>query len=213
MRTLTPVISFIKVVSHSRGRDIINDTNTNNNNLNTNSNPNLQQQGSNAQVSGNQPVNQINENSNHNNNTNYNNINYLLDNSLNNYSSADYIVNNNNEEFSESNNNNRNFDTQLDEIFDQLTYAIRNEKQNLKNEKLLFLKEKQKFLDFKNNEKFKLEKEKEQYKENLKIIDGINIKDSDILDLDIGGTQKITTSRNTLIKVKSYFISSILTQD
>ena len=73
--------------------------------------------------------------------------------------------------------------------------------QNLKNEKLLFLKDKQKFIDFKNNEKYKLEKEKEQYKENLKIIENINIKDSDILDLDIGGTQKITTSRNTLIKV------------
>jgi hypothetical protein len=82
-----------------------------------------------------------------------------------------------------------------------LTYAIRNEKQNLKNEKLLFLKDKQKFIDFKNNEKYKLEKEKEQYKENLKIIENINIKDSDILDLDIGGTQKITTSRNTLTKV------------
>lgn len=82
-----------------------------------------------------------------------------------------------------------------------MTYAIRNEKQNLKNEKLLFLKDKQKFIDFKNNEKYKLEKEKEQYKENLKIIENINIKDSDILDLDIGGTQKITTSRNTLTKV------------
>ncbi len=71
----------------------------------------------------------------------------------------------------------------------------------MKNEKLLFLKDKQKFIDFKNNEKYKLEKEKEQYKENLKIIENINIKDSDILDLDIGGTQKITTSRNTLTKV------------
>jgi hypothetical protein len=125
----------------------------------------------------------------------------LLDNSLNNYSSTDNIINNyNNEDFSETNNN-RNFDTQLDEIFDQLTYAIRNEKQNLKNEKILFMKEKQKFLDFKNNERFKLEKEKEQYKENLKIIESINIKDTEILDLDIGGTQKITTSRSTLTKV------------
>jgi ribosomal protein S18 len=63
------------------------------------------------------------------------------------------------------------------------------------------MKEKQKFLDFKNNERFKLEKEKEQYKENLKIIESINIKDTEILDLDIGGTQKITTSRSTLTKV------------
>ncbi len=160
---------------------------------------NPSQNQSNNAASNNQLNQPNNENSSNNNNANYNNINYLLDNSLNNYSSADYILNNN-EDFSESNNN-RNFDTQLDEIFDQLTYAIRNEKQNLKNEKLLFLKDKQKFIDFKNNEKYKLEKEKEQYKENLKIIENINIKDSDILDLDIGGTQKITTSRNTLTKV------------
>jgi len=81
-----------------------------------------------------------------------------------------------------------------------LTYAIRNEKQNLKNEKLVFLKEKQKFLEFKNTEKQKLEKEKDQFKENLKIIESVNIKDSDILDLDVGGTQKITTLRSTLLK-------------
>lgn len=189
--------NIINEVSHSRGRDIINDINNNNVNNNNVINPNHNQ--SNNAASNNQPNQANNENSSNNNNANYNNINYLLDNSLNNYSSADYILNNN-EDFSESNNN-RNFDTQLDEIFDQLTYAIRNEKQNLKNEKLLFLKDKQKFIDFKNNEKYKLEKEKEQYKENLKIIENINIKDSDILDLDIGGTQKITTSRNTLIKV------------
>lgn len=142
--------------------------------------------------------------------SNYNNINYLLDNSLNNNSSADYMINNNPEDFSESNNYiNRNFDTQLDEIFDQLTYAIRNEKQNLKNEKLLYLKDKQRFLDFKNNERYKLDKEKEQYKENIKIIESINIKDSDILDLDIGGTQKITTSRTTLLKVVLTYYNSI----
>jgi len=55
-------------------------------------------------------------------------------------------------------------------------------------------------LDFKNGEKFKLEKEKDQFKENLKIIESVNIKDTDILDLDIGGTQKITTLRSTLLK-------------
>jgi len=55
-------------------------------------------------------------------------------------------------------------------------------------------------VDFKNGEKFKLEKEKDQFKENLKIIESVNIKDTDILDLDIGGTQKITTLRSTLLK-------------
>ena len=35
----------------------------------------------------------------------------------------------------------------------------------------------------------------------MKIVENLNIKGSDILDLDIGGTQKITTSRSTLMKV------------
>lgn len=153
------------------------------------------------------PANILQENSSQQNNNHFNNINYFLDNSLNNYSSSDNIMNNyNGDEFSESHNN-RNFDSQLDEIFDQLTYAIRTEKQNLKNDRILFVKEKQKFMDFKNCERFKLEKDKEQYKENLKIIESINVKDTDILDLDIGGTQKITTGRNTLTKVQSLVTS------
>ena len=196
MRISRHVIYIINSVSHSRGRDIINETNINPIN-NTH-----QIQSSQIQRNIIASNTNHNESSNNNNNVNnYNNINYLLDNSLNNYSSADYIINNN-EDFSDSNNyNNRNFDTQLDEIFDQLTYAIRNAKQNVKKEKLLFLKDKEKYLDFKNNERFKLEKEKEQYKENLKIIESINFNNAEILDLDIGGTHKITTSRNTLIKV------------
>ena len=47
----------------------------------------------------------------------------------------------------------------------------------------------------------KLDKEKDQWKENLKIVDSLNCKESDILDLDIGGTHKITTTRSTLTKV------------
>jgi len=47
----------------------------------------------------------------------------------------------------------------------------------------------------------KIEKEKELWKENLKIVDNQKCKETDILDLDIGGTHKITTTRNTLTKV------------
>ena len=50
-------------------------------------------------------------------------------------------------------------------------------------------------------EVLKLEKEKEQLKKNLKIIDNLNCKESDILDINVGGTHKISTSRNTLTKV------------
>jgi hypothetical protein len=47
----------------------------------------------------------------------------------------------------------------------------------------------------------KIDKEKEQWKENIKIVESLNCKETDILDLDIGGTHKFTTTRSTLIKV------------
>jgi hypothetical protein len=47
----------------------------------------------------------------------------------------------------------------------------------------------------------KLEKEKETWVENLKIVESVNCKESDILDLDVGGTQKFSTTRSTLTKV------------
>lgn len=124
--------------------------------------------------------------------------NHVTDNSgYDNYSSEF----NNNEDYSESNNNNRNFETQMDDIFDQLTNAITTEKQNFKNEKSNLLKEKQKFSELKKIEKIKIEKDKEIWKENNRIVESLNIKETDILDLDIGGTQKITTTRATLLKV------------
>jgi hypothetical protein len=70
----------------------------------------------------------------------------------------------------------------------------------LRSEKANILKARQKFVEFKNQEMVKLEKEKELWKENSKIVDGLKCKESDILDLDIGGTHKITTTRSTLIK-------------
>jgi len=178
------------IVSHSHAREIINETNNINNNQNIHRISQINNDRASTNINRNQTIN----------NNNINNINYFLDNSLNNYSSSDLMINN--EELSHSYNYfNRNFDSQLDEIFDQLNYAIKNEKQNLKNEKYTFLKDKQKFINFKKNERLKLEKEKDQFEENLKIIQSINIIDTDILDLDIGGIHKISTSRSTLIKV------------
>jgi len=56
------------------------------------------------------------------------------------------------------------------------------------------------------SEVLKIEKEKELWKENLKIVDNLKCKETDILDLDLGGTHKITTTRNTLTKVKFILI-------
>jgi hypothetical protein len=79
----------------------------------------------------------------------------------------------------------------------------------LKNEKLNLQKAKQKFMEFKAQEIVKIDKEKEQWKENLKIVDSLKCKESDILDLDIGGTYKITTTRSTLTKYPNSALSAM----
>lgn len=72
---------------------------------------------------------------------------------------------------------------------------------NLKQEKSNLQKAKQKFHEHKTQELIKIDKEKDQWKENLKIVESQKCKESDILDLDISGTHKITTTRSTLTKV------------
>lgn len=47
----------------------------------------------------------------------------------------------------------------------------------------------------------KLQREREQWIEKIRIGDKYKAKETDILDLDIGGAQKITTTRGTLMKV------------
>lgn len=47
----------------------------------------------------------------------------------------------------------------------------------------------------------KHEKEVEQWKKSLQIVEGINYSPSDLFDLDIGGTEKMSTTRATLRKV------------
>jgi len=63
------------------------------------------------------------------------------------------------------------------------------------------LKDKKKFLLHKTHELSKIENSKSQWDNNVKLIESNNCKETDILDIDIGGTHRITTSRCTLIKV------------
>ena len=78
---------------------------------------------------------------------------------------------------------------------------------NLKNEKLNLKREKNKFSEKKNLEFSKLEQETEQWAENLKIVESLKCNETDIIDLDVGGTQKFSTTRSTLMKV---FISWLI---
>ena len=67
----------------------------------------------------------------------------------------------------------------------------------------------QNFIEFNSNEKNKIEKEKEKWKKNLKIASDMIVKNDDIVDLDIGGTYKISTSRLTLTKVNLFFSNNL----
>jgi len=62
-------------------------------------------------------------------------------------------------------------------------------------------------MDYRTLEMQKVEKDKLIHNENLKIVESLKSKDSDIFDLDIGGTHKISTSKNTLTKV--YYIIQV----
>jgi len=160
-------------------------------------------------------INRGNSNTENTNNINSNNNILLRENSINEFSNFNLNVYSeltgaNIDANSESGYNNRNFDSQLYEIFDNLTFLITTEKyeaflfifrNNLKTEKLNLQKAKNKFIEFKNHEMTKIDKEKEIWKENLKIVESLKCKETDILDLDIGGTHKITTTRSTLTKV------------
>jgi hypothetical protein len=105
--------------------------------------------------------------------------------------------------------NNRNFESQIDEIYDSLTYLITSEKNNLKSDKLNLKRERNKFSEKKNSEVNKFEQEKEQWAENLKIVESLKCKETDILDLDIGGTQKFSTTRSTLMKYANSALSAM----
>lgn len=101
-------------------------------------------------------------------------------------------------------------ESQIDDIYDQFTYAISTEKQNLRNDKANLNKEKKKFLEMKTLEIQKLQKDREEWKERIRIINETSTKETDIIDLDIGGTQKITTTRGTLTKVLLYLLSILI---
>lgn len=79
----------------------------------------------------------------------------------------------------------------------------------MKNEKIRILYEKQKFMADKNAEYVKLERDKEEYKRNLSQIEDLLFKESEIVDLDIGGTHRVTTSKKTLCKFPNSSLAAL----
>ena len=89
------------------------------------------------------------------------------------------------------------FNSNINSIQSKIIELINNEKENISNEVQTISRLKQKLNDFKNNENLKLKKEKESwlntfYKDNNVV--------NEIIDLNIGGTVKLSTTRATLTK-------------
>ena len=97
--------------------------------------------------------------------------------------------------------NSSNFENNIDDIYNNISSMINNEKAKLQKERENIAKTKKEFNEYKAQEITKLEKEKVLLKESLKL--GQNEKESDIIDLNIGGTHEITTTRSTLAKYKN----------
>ena len=118
-------------------------------------------------------------------------------------------LNNMNDDFSDSGYMNRNFETNLDEIFENLNYFLTTEKKRIKAEKETLNKTIQNFLEFNSAEKRKITKEQINYLKNKRIAIDMITNNDDIIDLDIGGTKFISTSRQTLIKYPNSILAKM----
>lgn len=96
---------------------------------------------------------------------------------------------------------NNNFETKVSEVHNCILSLITNERKKIKDSQDMVDKMRIDFLTYKKKELQKLDKEKKDLKYLFKLYNGA--KENDILDLNVGGTQKITTTRGTLIKYKN----------
>ena len=95
---------------------------------------------------------------------------------------------------------NEKFSHDLDNLLENIACLIDSEKNKIKIAKESLYREKDEFKDKCQKEILNYEREKEKWKENLEKAKSLECTEDDILDLNIGGTQLITTTRNTLCK-------------
>ncbi|MCQ2817876.1 MAG: hypothetical protein MJ252_11480 [archaeon] len=106
-----------------------------------------------------------------------------------------------NENNEEDPNSNRCFEANLDGIYANISKMINLEKKKIQKEKDYIQKTTKEFNDYKAQELVKLEKEKVMLRERYKL--SRQVREHDIIDLNIGGTHFISTKRSTLLKVKN----------
>ena len=122
--------------------------------------------------------------------------------------SIEQFNNNLNDDLSDSGYANRTFETNLDEIFESLTFFISNEKNKVLQDKESLSKEIKKFIEFKKSESEKIKREKQKW-EVSNIIANNLLSNCDIINLEIGGKQ-IATTKQTLMKYPNSNLSSFI---
>ena len=99
------------------------------------------------------------------------------------------------------------FETNLEEIYANISLIITTEKEKIQKEKDNIQKAKKEFNDYKTQELTKIEKEKLLMKDKFKLAQGCS--ESDIIDIDVGGTHFPSTTRSTLIKYKNSALAQL----
>ena len=122
--------------------------------------------------------------------------------------SIEQFNNNLNDDLSDSGYANRTFETNLDEIFESLTFFISNEKNKVLQEKESLSKEIKKFIEFKKSESEKIKREKQKWDVSNIIANNL-LSNCDIIYLEIGGKQ-IATTKQTLMKYPNSNLSTFI---
>ena len=95
------------------------------------------------------------------------------------------------------------FSNKLDSLLENIAKIIASEKDKLKLRKETLYHEKEEFKEKCQKEILNYEREKEIWKENLEKAKSLECNEEDIIDLNIGGTHMLTTTKNTLCKYPS----------
>ena len=124
--------------------------------------------------------------------------------------------NNLNDDLSESGYVNRTFETNLDEIFDSLTFFISSEKNKVLQEKESLSKEIKQFMDFRKLESDKIKRQQQKWAISNVIANNL-LSNVDIINIDFAGKKQLSTTKQTLMKYQdselSKFIASKLSDN
>ena len=139
------------------------------------------------------------DNTNTNNNNNINNINNTI-----NINNQENEINTNNINNINDNSDiffNNNFENKLNQAHNGILNLLNEERKKMKDSQETIEKLRADYIKFKRKELEKLDKEKNELKYLFKLYNGVS--EDDILELNIGGTHDITTTRATLTKYKN----------